>query len=185
MGDALDDLLNLAERAYLRMQASLLVGQCLEEGSPAMLEELLHQLVLAGTPSLVALQEIREEIRSTCRSLRRESSEVGKKLSEALTGLGVGLPKDMVIRIAGTSRVGLIRSLRKEVSQAAESLAPEERRLVDVLFDEASERATTIARRLALLRRLESAVSDWLECVAYQAARSASCNGGPPSLPLH
>ncbi len=184
MGDALDDLLSLAERAYLRMQASQLIAQCLDEGDAAMLEDLLHQLVLAGAPSLVALQEIREEIRATSRSLRREGSEVGRKLSEALEGLGIGLPKDLSPMLAGMARAGLSRSLREQVRQAASGLTAEERRLVDVLWDEAHDRVATIARRLVLLRRLEAAVSDWLECVAYQAARSGA-RDNPSSLTLH
>lgn len=185
MGDALDDLLSLAERAYVRMQASQLIANCLEEGNPAILEDLLHQLVLAGAPSLVALQEIREEIRAASRSLRREGSQVGKKLTEALAGLGVDLPGDVAGTASGISRLGLSRSLQEQVRQAAKSLLPEEQRLVDVLCDEANERATTIARRLALLRRLDGAVSDWLECVAYQAARSAPHDNTSSSLPLH
>lgn len=185
MGDALDDLLNLAERAYLRMQASQLIAQCLEEGDPGMLEELLEELVMAGAPSLAALQEIREEIRAASRTLRREGAEVRKKLSEALAGLGVVVPKAMSVEGAGMSRLGLGRSLKEQVRQAASGMSLEDRRLVDVLCDEANERVIAIARRLALLRRLDGAVSDWLECVAYEAARFGLRDGATPSPPLH
>ncbi len=185
MGDALDDLLNLAERAYLRMQASQLIAQCLEEGDSAILESLLQELVLAGAPSLAALQEIREEIRAASHTLHREGTEVRRKLGEALAGLGVGVPKALVAGGAGTSRLGLGRSLKEQVRRATSGLSPEDRRLVDVLCEEANQRVIAIGRRLALLRRLDGAVSDWLECVAYEAARFGLRDGAAPSPPLH
>ncbi|MEW6568016.1 MAG: hypothetical protein AB1449_07590 [Chloroflexota bacterium] len=181
----MDDLLNLAERAYLRMQAGQLIAQCLEEGDPEVFDGLLQQLVLAGPSSLAALQEIREEIRSTSRSLRRAAVEVRKDLSEALAGLGVRLPPALTAGAGEIFRHLFRRTLREQVYQAAADLSPEDRRLVEDLCDEASQRVTAIAGQLALLSRLDGAVSDWLESIAYEAARLGPQTRTSSSLRLH
>ncbi len=62
--------------------------------------------------------------------------------------------------------------LRREVQKAAKDLANEDESLLQEICVEAGERVTRIARRLAVLSRLEGSVNDWLAGLAFEASQS-------------
>ncbi len=171
MGQPLDDLLTLAERTYVRMQAGELIGHCLEQGDTKPFQELVEQLVLAGAASLPVLREIREEILALQSGLRQEGLAVRHDLRQALAGFGVNMPQllgrdfpDMLWEVRS-------RRLQDRIREAARGLSGEDLRLVDQVCREAGDRAVRIATRLGVLGHLEAAVEDWLGSLAYQAAR--------------
>jgi hypothetical protein len=186
MSQALDDLLSIAERAYVRMQAGELISQCLDQGDQAPLDNLVQQLVLAGAPSLSILREILDEIRSTRSTLRQEGLALRQDLKEALAGFGVHLPKLLSADPPEAFRRICGQGLREEIREAARELTAEDQAVLDEICVDASGRVAKIAARLALLGHLDSSVRDWLASLAYEAARA---NRGPespePTIRMH
>lgn len=172
MSQALDDLLSIAERAYVRMQAGELISQCLDQGDQVPLDNLVQQLVLAGAPSLSILREILEEIRSTRSTLRQEGLAVRQDLREALAGFGVHLPKLLSADPPEAFRRICGQGLREEIREAARELAAEDQAVLDEICVDAGERVAKIASRLAVLGHLDSSVRDWLASLAYEAAHA-------------
>lgn len=182
MGHALDDLLGLAERAYVRMQAGQLIKECLEQGDSSLLKELVQQLVLTGAPSLAVLREIHEEIRSTGNSLRQEGMVARQDLKEALGQFGLHLPQILIPEGPEAFRRITGPDLRTQVRDASRGLPPEDQALLEEICAEASQRVAAVARQLALLGRLDKEVRDWLGVIAYEAARAdpGPAEAGPP-----
>ena len=173
MSQPLDDLLTIAERAYVRMQAGQLISQCLEVGDASALDALVRQLVLAGSPSLAVLREIREEISSVRSSLRQEGLSVRQELKDALAGFGLQMPQLLAAEPPEAFRKICGQGLRSEVKKAASGLVSEDQLLLEEICREAGERVSTIASRLALLGRVDGAVQDWLVSLAYEAAHTS------------
>ena len=180
MGQPLDDLLTLAERTYVRMQAGELIGHCLEQGDIKPFQELVEQLVLAGAVSLPVLREIREEILDLQSTLRQEGLAVRHDLRQALTGFGRHMPQllgrdfpDMLWEVRS-------QRLQSRIHEAARDMSGEDLRLVDQVCKEAGERAVRIATRLGVLGHLEASVEDWLGSLAYQAVRVEDGLKPPP-----
>ena len=71
MSHALDDLIFLAERTYVRWEAEQLIEDCLIKANPEPFNKLLEELVIAGTDSLVVLREILIVIRSVKSTLNQ------------------------------------------------------------------------------------------------------------------
>jgi hypothetical protein len=173
MNQPLDDLLSIAERAYVRMQAGQLISQCLEQGDASPFNGLVEQLVLAGAPSLAVLREIDDEIRSIRSSLRQEGMAVRQHLKEAFAGFGLHMPQLLSLDPPETYRNICGPGLRNAVRDASRVMTAEDQALLDELCVEAGERVSAIASRLALLGRLHGTVEDWLSSLAYEAARDA------------
>jgi hypothetical protein len=163
----LDELLSIAERAYVRMQAGQLISQCLEQGDPTPFNGLVEQLVLAGSPSLAVLREIHDEISSMRTTLRQEGMAVRQHLKEAFAGFGLHMPQLISLDAPETFRNICGPTLRNAVREAARVMTTEDQALLCV---EAGERVSAIASRLALLGRLHSSVEDWVSSLAYDAA---------------
>ncbi len=172
MSDPLRDLLNYAEHSYLRMEAEQLIAQCLEEEDTAPLDELVEALVLAGADSLSMLRGILEELRSAKRSLSLEGMGVRQELMDALSSFGVVLPQLVNANAPEALRQICRHDLRIEVRQAAAGLEQSDERLLEDICVEAGERVSSIARRLAILNRLEQTLLDWFKGLAYEAARN-------------
>jgi len=170
----LDDLLSMAERAYVRMQAGQLISQCLEQGDAAPFNGLVEQLVLAGAPSLAVLREIQDEIRSMRSTLRQEGMAVRQHLKDAFAGFGLHMPQLLSLDPPETYRNICGPGLRNAVRDAARVMTTEDQALLDELCVEAGERVSAIASRLALLGRLHGTVDDWLSSLAYEAARESA-----------
>ena len=181
MSQALDDLLSIAERAYVRMQAGELISQCLDQADQAPLDSLVQQLVLAGASSLAILREILEEIRSTRSTLRQEGLAVRQNLREALAGFGLHLPKLLSADPPEAFRRICGQGLRDEIREAARELTPEDQAVLDEICVDAGQRVAKIAARLAVLGHLDRTVQDWLASLAYEAARASRGSGGPGS----
>jgi hypothetical protein len=167
----LDELLTFAERAYVRMEAEQLIGQCLDQGDPALFNDLVKGLVLAGSTSLGVMREILEEVRSTRTSLMREGMTVRQDLAEALTGFGVDSAQLLSIDSPEAFRLICSQRLRDEARRSASGLKAEDAILLEELCSEAGDRVSGIARRLMLLLKLEESVQDWISGLVYEASQ--------------
>lgn len=186
MNKPIDDLLTYAERAYVRMEAEQLILHCLEQGDPAALDQLIQGLVLAGAPSLGIMREILAEVRSTRSSLVNAGLEVRQDLINALGEFGVKLSRLLPADAPEMFRQICSPRLRRKVKSAARGLSAEDEALLQEVCDEAGDRVAAIAKRLAMLGRLEASIEDWFYCLAYEATRRGDAPGEPPyDTPVH
>ena len=173
---SLEDLLAIAERSFVRMEAQELIGRYLEEGDQSPFETLLENLVLAGTSSLALLRDILDEIRSTKSSLSLEGVDLRQELIEAMDELGIQPPpqiseknSEAFIPIRGLVLDEMLQDMTRE-------LAVEDAQLLEDICGEAGRRAAHIGRKLVLLNDIEQSVVDWFQCLTYEAARSVDFN---------
>lgn len=172
MGSQLDELIALAERTYMRMEAKELLTECMDLGDSTPFNQLLERLVMAGSTSLGVMREIIEEIRGLKSALGYEGMDVRQGLVDALSEFDVHLPQLVFAEAPEIFRQICSQALPREVRRAAGHLAGEDEVVLEEICVEAGERITRIARQLFLLGRIEEAVLDWMDGLAYQAARS-------------
>ena len=169
---SLEDLLAIAERSFVRMEAQELIGQYLEEGDQTPFEKLLENLVLAGTSSLSLLRDILEEIRATKSSLSLEGVDLRQELIEAMADLGIQPPP----RIPQSNPETILPlhqfSLEDSLYDITGSLAAEDAQLLEDTCGDTGKRVAHIGRKLLLLNDIEQSVMDWFHCLTYEAARS-------------
>lgn len=170
MSEPLDEVLTLAERVYVRMQAEQLIRQCLDRGDPTPFNALLENLVLAGVSSLGVLREIQEELQSARTHLGREGLNVRQDLVQALSEFGVQLPQLLSAEAPDVFRRICSQGLRADARRAAPArLEADDERLLQEICTEAGTRVSGIARRLSLLARMETFVTDWQEGLLFEA----------------
>ncbi len=169
---SLEDLLAIAERSFVRMEAQELIGQYLEEGDQTPFEKLLENLVLAGTSSLSLLRDILEEIRATKSSLSLEGVDLRQELIEAMADLGIQPPP----RIPQSNPETILPlhqfSLEDSLYDITGALAAEDAQLLEATCGDTGKRVAHIGRKLLLLNDIEQSVMDWFHCLTYEAARS-------------
>lgn len=174
MNDPLNELLSFAERSYVRMKAEHLIKECLTKGDEQPLNNLLEELVLAGESSFGILRDVLEAIHAIQSTLSQEGLEVRQDLVEAMHDFGVEMPELTSSDIVDSFRQMCSRNLGQDIIRIAGKLEIEDRILLDELCSEAGQKVSMIARRLSLLKRLEEAVQDWMDAMAYQAAHGTN-----------
>ncbi|TFH37898.1 MAG: hypothetical protein E4G99_01165 [Anaerolineales bacterium] len=170
MNNALDELLSLAERTYVRMEAEQLIQDCTERGDPQPFNELLEELVFAGSTSLMLMREILDVIRVLKVGLSKEGLGVRQDLMDAMAEFGIQVPDLLVADAPEAFRRICSQELRRQVNDMARNLENEDSSLLEEICIEAGGRVTTIAGRMAILRQMEASVLDWLSGLAYEAA---------------
>lgn len=164
-------LLEIAERAFVRMQAEQLIADCLDRADVEPLNDLVEGLVLEGPSSIGVLREILEEIRTTRGSLVRESLEVRQELEDTLGEFGAEVTSLPLVS-------GPLESPQNEEADPLEKArrkAPEwdlgEEILIAQVYKDAKDRVSAITRKVVMLSGLEASVKDWFDCLAYEATR--------------
>lgn len=178
MTDPIDELLYLAERSFIRMEAKDLIAQCLDQYDISLFNDLLERLVLAGSSSLGVLREIMEEVRATKSALGSENIGARQELMEALTHFGVELPEALPKDVSETVLLITNRQYRNLTFPADSQLPFEDEQLLREICMHASEQVTRIRRQLGLLKQIEDAVQDWFSGLAYQAAHERDIQNG-------
>ncbi len=177
----LEDLIALAERSFVRMQAQELIGQYLEEGDQAPFDQLLEGLILAGASSVALLRDILEEIRATKSSLRLEAINLRQRLMDTLANIGIQLPQ---LRTSGAAealqQICQLALSQDALMDLAEVECKDEQVLQDICADTGSH-GERISHKLVLLESIEQSVIDWFECLTYEAARSLEYTPGKSS----
>jgi hypothetical protein len=170
VNNALDELLSLAERTYVRMEAEELIQTCTDQGDPQPFYELLEELVFAGSTSLLLMREILDVIRVMKVGLSQEGLGVRQDLMEAMAEFGIRVPELIGADAPEAFRRICSEELRRHVNDMAQNLEYEDSALLEEICIEAGGRVTSIAGRLAILRQMEASVLDWLSGLAYEAA---------------
>jgi len=173
MDEPLDELLSIAERTYVRMQAEQLIEDCLRRGDPEPFFELLADLIMAGTSSLSILREVQDVIRVMKTGLGRDGMGVRQDLVQAMSEFGIYLPRILSADAPDAFRQICSRTLRDHVRSLAVNLELEDVSLLEEICIEAGSKVTRIAGQMALLNQLEASVQDWMEGLAYEAAHEA------------
>jgi hypothetical protein len=169
VNNALDELLSLAERTYVRMEAEQLIQECTDRGDPQPFYELLEELVFAGSTSLLLMREILDVIRVMKVGLSQEGLGVRQDLMEAMAEFGIRVPELLGADAPEAFRRICSEELRRQVNNIARNLEYEDSALLEEICIEAGGRVTSIAGRLAILRQMEASVLDWLSGLAYEA----------------
>lgn len=174
----LEDLIALAERSFVRMQAQELISQYLEVEDKAPFDQLLEDLVLAGASSLALLRDILEEIRATKSSLSLEAMNLRQKLMEALADIGIYMPQ-----LPTSDAVEALQQIRKvaqgkNARETLQELGCSDEQVLQEICGDVGNRGERINRRLLLLRDVEQSVLDWFECLTYEAARELDYDPG-------
>jgi hypothetical protein len=175
----LDDLLSLAERSYVRLEAEQLIADCLHRGDPTPFNDLIEELVLAGTTSLAVLREILQAIRSVKSNLSQEGLGIRQDLMDALSEFGIHLPQLLSADAPESFRQICSQGLQRQVKVVAGRMEEEDESLLQEICVEAGNRVALVARRLVLLNRLEESVRDWISGLIYEYAHSAEMNPWP------
>jgi hypothetical protein len=181
----LDDLISLAERTYVRLEAEQLIEDCLIKANPEPFYKLLEELVMAGTDSLMVLREILTVIRSTKSTLNQEGMGVQHDLTKTLSQFGVGLPHSP----SGGTRESFWQiyhyGLYQEIKARAPWLKMEDQLLLEEICNEAGEQVAQIVRRLVLLKVFEETVMDWIYGMIYEITHSSNLYLRNSSVPFH
>ena len=173
MTNALDELLSLAERTYVRMEAEQLIEECTERGDLTPFNELLEELICAGSTSLLLMREILDVIRVMKANLSQQGLGVRQDLMEAMAEFGIKVPELIGADAPEAFRRICSQELRRQVNDMARNLEYEDSALLEEICIEAGGRVTSIAGRLAILRQMEASVVDWLGGLAYEAAHTS------------
>lgn len=185
MSHPLDELLSLAERTYVRLEAEQLIDDCLRKGDSTPFDDLLEELVMAGSKSLTVLREILGAIRTVKTSLSQEGLGVRQDLIDALAEYGIKLSQIISVETPESFLRITRQDLHKEVLKRVISLPAEDEALLEEICIEAGKQITRIARRLVILNRFEESVMDWIDGLAYVVAHTAgeaSTNSLDPTL---
>ncbi len=174
MNNALDELLSLAERTYVRMEAEQLIEQCTELGDLQPFNDLLEELVFAGSTSLFLMREILDVIRVIKAGLSKQGLGVRQDLMVAMAEFGINVPELLGADAPEAFRRICSQELRRQVNDMAQQLEYEDSVLLEEICIEAGGKVTSIAGRLAILRQMEASVLDWLRGLAYEAAHTST-----------
>jgi len=173
----LDELINFAERTYVRLEAETLIVDCIERGEPKPFFKLLEELILAGTSSLSVLREILDVIRVLKAGLGKEGLDVRQNLVDAMAEFGVALPRLLSAEDPEAFRQICGYEMRYKVNEIAYNLEIEESALLEEICIEAGNKVTAIAGRMAILTQLEESVKDWIDGLTYEAVHNFEPSG--------
>jgi hypothetical protein len=166
----LNELLRIAERAYVRMEAEQLIEDCLQHGDASSFDHLLEELVLAGASSLGVMREILLVIRARKSDAGQEGINVRQDLIDALAEFNLEIPTSLQ---GNPSEVRLricAHELSEELLKSTDRLNAEDAFLVEEICQEAGRRVERVAYQVTLLSRLEASVLDWMDGLAYESA---------------
>jgi len=171
--DPLGAVYAFVERAYVRMQASDLLTQCLEEGGATPLQKLVESLVLAGPQSLSALREISEEMAARSTQLEEDRRQVYTKLEGDLKSYGVRLGGRLTPQsLARLTPVAFLALLREQ------GVLEEEAQLACLqLLEDTLSVMETLQKHGKLLEEMEIYLEDWMWGLIYQSARDGRIEG--------
>lgn len=176
MSSPLEELLNFAHRSYIRMETEQLIAECLDLEDLRPFHHMLEELVLVGTPSLILLRDILDEIVSVKSSLAEKELGVRQDLVDALSEFGLHLPQLLHVDGPAGFRQVYKKSMQLKLVPRLGDMDLDDQVLIKEICAEAGERVNQIARRRKLLTVLEEAVRDWISSLAYESIRIGTEN---------
>lgn len=168
--DPLDPVYAYAERAYIRLQAGDLILRCLEESSPAPIQQMVEGLVLAGPQNIEVLKEILAEVGQRKSQLQDDANQILNEMVNGFKRCGLELPANRSPRsLVRMSPLTLMKLLREQniLEEKVQSDTLE-------ILRNSKELARGILANIHLLEEIERHTQDWLWGLAYQSTRNDS-----------
>ncbi len=178
MSQRLVELMPLAERAYVRLEAQDLLARCLKEDSPEPLRELINELLLQEPPDLDLLRWLMADVHSRWVVLRERLFDTRRQVIGSFQeAYGINLtefaPPNMLEQFHSLSADRLFDWLGVEQHE----LGADDALLLRAIFEEAVSLAGELAIDLRLLENLSEYLGDWVAGFSAVAARTV-----PPTL---
>ncbi len=164
--DSLDGVYSFVERAYVRLQAGDLLIRCLDEASPAPIQQYVESLVLGGPSNMNALRETLAEAGRRKAQVQEDVQQVINGLASSLKSYGVSLPDERALLAAEQPQIALLALLRQQSIRDNEA----QRACLQILKETRSI-LESLTERLGLLEEIEAYLQDWLWGIAYQSNR--------------
>lgn len=168
----MEDLLNFAHRAYVRLEAVQLIQDCLALEEVGPFNKMVETLVLDGPSSIYLMREVLKEVQAAKSNLSQEGLGVRHDLMEALGEFDVKLPNLLSANATNDFRDKSLQSRYLKSSFTAAKLDTEEEALLLEIWSEAGEREIEITGRLSFVNQLEEIIRDWIGSMAYEIMRS-------------
>jgi hypothetical protein len=179
------EIMEYAERIYIRMEAEQVIKTCLDNGEISPFTKLVEELVLAGQPAYGVMREILEEIRSLRVGMSEEGILIRTDLSKALVELGFEEREVMDLNQPETIRKICKNELNTHLEQQTPGLDVDTCVILTELCFEASDQLKLLAGRMRLLADLEAHLRDWYQGIAYQIFHEGFSNLGAYDDNLH
>lgn len=173
MNRRLADLLPLAERAYVRLEAQDLLLRCLKEDNPAPLRELIDEQLGQQNPDLNLLRYMMADVHSRWVVLHERLFDTRRQVISAFReAYGIDLnrfaPSQMREQFHTLSTEGLFEWL----STAGHQLPGDEALLLREVFAEAVALARELVEDLRMLESLNEYLDDWIAGLTALVART-------------
>ena len=168
------ELLPIAERIYMRMQALDVLHLCLEEYTSNPMKEMLDQIIGDESPDLVLLSELLSDMKSLHLTLSERRFESRDRVVEVFRDgyeLEIGefsSPSGLIDYGALTSE-GLLEHLAGQVK----NLDKDEVLLLSELFAESTELFAKLSRQIHVIKALLGYLEDWLQALQIEIVREA------------
>lgn len=163
----------MVERAYVRMQAGEALTRCLDEGSPRPMQQMVEDLVLAGSQSLNAVREILAEVSRRSTQLQTDQDQVFSDLEKRLQAYNIHLGEQYSpASLQRSSTAEWVVFLRFQGITDEDSL-----RVCVAVLDEACDLINSMAQQQVMMNDLELFLEDWLWVLVYQFAREELTSG--------
>jgi hypothetical protein len=162
--DTIEAVFELAEQAYIKMQANHVLIQCLEEANLAPLSRIVESLVLEGPGCLSALQELVNE------TVHRKT-QVEDDLQQVLNGLKTNL-EGYGVHLRGLKKPGLLIQLRRKRVTAmlrSQGITDGEAQsaCLQLIYD-SRQIVMSLQSRIELLEEMAQYIEDWIMGEFYE-----------------
>jgi len=173
MNRRLAELLPLAERAYVRLEAQDLLQRCLKEDNPAPLRELIDEQLGQQNPDLNLLRYLMADVHSRWVVLHERLFDTRRQVISVFREVyGIDLnrfaPSQMLDQFHTLSTEGLFEWL----STAGHQLPGDEALLLREVFAEAVTLARELVEDLRMLESLNEYLDDWIAGLTVLVART-------------
>ena len=168
------ELLPIAERIYMRMQALDVLHRCLEEYTTSPMKEMLDQIIGDESPDLVLLSELLTDMKSlhlTLSERRFESRERVVAVFRDGYELEIGefsSPPGLIDYGALTSK-----ALMEHLAGQVKNLDKDEVLLLRELFSESTQLFAKLSRQIQVIKALLAYLEDWLHALQIEIVREA------------
>jgi len=165
--DHLDNFLEFAERAFIRIQAGEVLSRCLDVDNISPIHKLVESLVIAGPDSLEVFHEVLAETDLRKKQIETDLEQIVSGLQSSLASYGCSLP--------GVHKASALNRLRpaRFISMLRAQGIPDEDTLYNCiqLIRDARDLVQSLDEKHRLLSQAEQYLNDWLWGVYYNTTR--------------
>ena len=168
------ELLPIAERIYMHMQALDVLQLCLEEYTSSPMKEMLDQIIGDESPDLVLLGELLSDMKSLHLTLSERRFESRDRVVAVFRDgyefdIGEFSSPSRLIDYGALTSEDLLEHLAGQV----EKLDNDEVLLLSELFGESTELFAKLSRQIQVIKALLAYLEDWLQALQIEIVREA------------